>query len=165
MTVTILASSQPLKEATMRKMLLAAVLGTIAIVPASASAQSYRASPSHVTSSFGIKIVVRDAPQLVQHHAVPARHLSPPPWPRHLGSYPGRWRFGHHAPGWRWHKPWRPGPKHFHGHPSGHRGWLHAPRRPAFRDGDRGHRTHTPYWPGRGGPNASHQRFGPPHGR
>jgi hypothetical protein len=162
MTVTIHASSQPLKEATMRKMLLAAVLGTIAIVPASASAQGYRAGPSHVTSSFGINIVVRDALKMVQHHPLPARHLSPRPWPRQFEPYPTRWRFGHHARGWRWHNSWRPAPHHFHGNRGGHRGWFDAPDRPSLRDGHRGHRAHAPHWPGRGGPHAPRQRSGPP---
>ena len=140
----------------MRKaMLLATALAAIAIVPASASAQGYGLTQSHVTSSFGLKVVVRDAPTVVQHH-YPVRHLRPQPWYRHFNHHAPRWRFGHHARGWRWHNPWRA--DHFHRHQRGRPGWSPGPGR-AFSN-DRDWRVRAP---GHGwGPGAPHRG---PYGR
>jgi hypothetical protein len=156
----------------MRKaMLLATALAAIAIVPASASAQGYGLTQSHVTSSFGLKVVVRDAPKVVQHH-YPVRHLRPQPWPRYFshhgpswshhapswrsGHHAPSWRWGHHAPSWRWHNPWRA--DHFHRHQRGRPGWSPGPGR-AFSN-DRDWRVRAP---GHGwGPGAPHRG---PYGR
>lgn len=96
-----------------RVMLLAMALA--ALIPASAAAEG---AHSHVTSSFGIKIVVRDGPKAAQHHYQPIRHLRPQPVPRY---------FHHHAPRSRWHNPWRTKTRYFHRHDRGHRGWFRGP--------------------------------------
>ena len=76
----------------MRKMLLlAATLGACALIPASASADGHDWGLRHVASSLGVKIIVHDAPKVVQYRHHPRRHLRPQPWYRH---------FNHHAPRW-----------------------------------------------------------------
>jgi hypothetical protein len=52
----------------MRKMLLlAATLGACALIPASASADGHDWGLRHVASSLGVKIIVHDAPKVVQY--------------------------------------------------------------------------------------------------
>ena len=121
-----------------RVMLLAMALA--ALIPASAKAEG---AHSHVTSSFGIKIVVRDTPRVAHAHQ-PIRHLRPQPVPRY---------FHHHAPRSSWHKPWRAGANHFRQHWGGHERSFRGPR--GFGDADRIRGSHR----------ASHERSGPRHGR
>lgn len=111
-----------------RKLLLLAVtLGALAALPAPASAHGHSLGIQHVASSFGVKIILQDAPKVVHHRHHPRRHLRPQPWPRH---------FYHHAPRSSWHKPWRPEPRHFQRHAGDHHRWVRGPGRPkgpAFR--------------------------------
>ena len=110
----------------MRKMLLAATLGACALIPASASAHGHDWGLRHVASSLGVKIIVHDAPKVVQYRHHPRRHLRPQPW----------FRTFHHAPRWGWHKPWQPGPRHFDRSRGDHQRWVRGPGRhggPAFR--------------------------------
>jgi hypothetical protein len=112
----------------MRKMLLlAATLGACALIPASAWADGHDWGLRHVATSLGVKIIVHDAPKVVQYRHHPRRHLRPQPWYRH---------FNHHAPSWRWHKPSRPGPWHFDRPGGDHQRWARGPGRhggPALR--------------------------------
>jgi hypothetical protein len=79
-----------------KRLLLAASLGVLTIMPAPASA--YGPAPAHpnVASSLDIRIMARDGPKVGHHYHHAKRHLRPQPWPR---------RFGHHAPTWRSHGP------------------------------------------------------------
>jgi hypothetical protein len=104
-------------------LLLAASLGALAIVPTSASADGGGLVHSHALSSFGLSIVVRDAPKVVQHRPYPVRHLRPQPWPR---------RFLYHAPRSTWHKPWHARPWRFDRSHGSHQRWS----------GDRGRHDH-----------------------
>jgi hypothetical protein len=107
----------------MRMMLLLAVaLSATAMVPTSASAHGPGAFQSHALTSFGLSVIVRDAPGVAPYRHPAARHLRPQPWPRPVT---------HHAPRSGWHKPWRPAPGHFHRPPGGHQRWSHGPGRPA----------------------------------
>lgn len=112
----------------MRKiLLLAAAFGAFAVIPASASAHGHNAGLQHLATSFGVKIILHDAPKVAQYRHDPRRHLRPQPWPR---------RFHHHAPRSSWHKSWRPRPWHFHRQANDHHRWSRGPGRPggpAFR--------------------------------
>jgi hypothetical protein len=110
-------------------LLLAAALATMTMIPAPASAHGHGAIQSHALTSFGLSIVVHDTPNFVSHRHRPAWHLRPQPWPRRFFYHaprPGRY----HAPRPVWHKPWRPGPRHFHRSHGGHPRWAHGPGRP-----------------------------------
>jgi hypothetical protein len=123
----------------MRKMLL--VLGSLVMIPASASADAHGMRHRQVFSSVGLSIVVREAPKVVQHHHHPVRHLRPQPWPRH---------FKYHAPRFSWHKPWRPGPRRFDRHWGGDKRWFGGHDRRSVRDG-------RPHWRGHNwGPAVRH---------
>jgi hypothetical protein len=130
----------------MRKMLLlAATLGACALIPASASADGHDWGLGHVASSLGVKIIMHDAPKVVQYRYHPRRHLRPQTWYRHFNHRAPTWRWNHHAPTWRWnyhaptwrwHKPSRPGPWHFDRPGGDHQRWAHGPGRhggPALR--------------------------------
>jgi hypothetical protein len=74
-------------------LLLAVALGAMAMVPTSASAHGSGAFQSHALTSFGLSIIVRDAPRVAPYRHPAAGHLRPQPWPRPVT---------HHAPrsGW-----------------------------------------------------------------
>jgi hypothetical protein len=111
-----------------RKMLLlAATLGALAVIPAAASAHGHSSGIQHLASSFGVKIILHDAPKVVHYRHAPRRYLRPQPWPRH---------FYHHAPRSSWHKPWAPPRRHFDRPGGDHHRWSRGPGRPggpAFR--------------------------------
>jgi hypothetical protein len=111
-----------------KRLLLAAALGALAIIPAPASAYEHGSVRSNVESSLGIRIIVRDGPKVVHQHHHPKRHLRPQPWRHH---------FSHRAPSWRWHKAWHHQPRHFQWRDHDHRRWFHAPRAQHFKHGDR----------------------------
>jgi hypothetical protein len=79
-----------------KRLLLAASLGVLAIMPAPALAHGPGPAHLNVGSSLGIRIIVRDGAKVVHHYHHARRHLQPQPSPR---------RFSHHAPAWRWHGP------------------------------------------------------------
>ena len=101
-----------------RHLLLAATLGALAAGEAPAEAHGPDLARSNVGSSFGLSIILRDGPQVVDHDRHPRRHLRPQPWPR---------RFGHH-PFARWHQP---------GHRQMQRFRFHDEGRHVFRFHDR----------------------------
>jgi hypothetical protein len=110
-----------------KMLLLAATLGALTTMPAAASAPGHSSGLQQLASSFGVKIILHDAPKVVQYRHGPRWHLRPQPWPRH---------FHHHAPRSSWHKPWRPTPWHFHRQAGDHHRWSRGPGRPdapAFR--------------------------------
>jgi hypothetical protein len=109
----------------MRKLLLLASLCALAI-PAAASAHEPLVLHRPVLSSFGLSIVVREAPKVTRHQFQLTRHLRPQPWSRH---------FQHHAPRFDGHKPWRLGPRHFDRHWG--RSWRPGPHFDRRWDGDR----------------------------
>jgi hypothetical protein len=119
----------------MRKIPLLAALGILAMTPAAASAHGHDPAPRALAPGFGVKIILHQAPKVVQHHHHPARHLRPQPWPRH---------FKHHAPRSSWHKPWHPGPRHFERQRGGHDRWFRGPDRRGVEQGHWKHRLHAP---------------------
>ena len=110
----------------MRKLLLLASLCAAAMIPTAASAHESGVLHRQVLSSFGLSIVVREAPKVVRHDFRRARHLWPQPWPR---------RLEHHAPRFDWHKSWRPGARHFDRHWG--KSWHPGPRHLDRHWGDR----------------------------
>jgi hypothetical protein len=134
-----------------KRLLLAATLGSLALTPVEASAHGHAAAQPAVQSSFGIRVIVRDGPNVVHHHHRPERHLRPQPWPR---------RFSHPAPAWRSHGPWHHRPQGFHWRERDHRPWFHRPGAHRFEHGH-GKR----WWPAPRHDWRPAVRNGFPHGR
>jgi hypothetical protein len=116
-----------------KQLLLAATLGVLAIMPAPASAHEHGPVYPNLESSFGIRIIVRDGPTVVN-HARP--HLRPQPWPR---------QFKYHAPSARWHAPWRDRQRYFNGRDRDRRPWFRAPSAQHREYGHAKGRLRTPW--------------------
>jgi hypothetical protein len=123
-----------------KRLLLVATLGVLAVVPTPASAHGLGPAHPNVGSSLGIRIIMRDGPEVVHHQNQAARHLRPQPWPR---------RFSNHAPAWRWRGPWQHRPPQYHWRDREHRPWFRAPGGPHFKDSHAKQWLHAPWQHGR----------------
>jgi hypothetical protein len=134
-----------------KRLLLAATLGLVAIMPAPALAHGPAPAYPNVGSPLGLRIIVRDGPKVVHHYRHAKRHLRPQPWPR---------RFSHFAPTWRWNGSWHHRRQHLHWRDREYRLWLRAPGARHFQHGHAKQWLHAPWHHGR---SAVRNRF--PHPR
>jgi len=125
----------------MRKtLLMAATLGTLAVLPEAASAGGYRAPQA--TSALSLRIVVQPAPRtIVPHHPrswqlrpQPVLRFGPPRSVGHAWHPPVARAFWHSAPRSGWHQPWRRPARQIEGWPDGrtprHHGFERSWHRP-----------------------------------
>jgi hypothetical protein len=146
-----------------KQILVAAAVGTLAIIPTPASAHGHGPVGPGLASSLGIQIIVRDGPKVVHHHHHTKRQVRARPWPRY---------FGHPAPAWRWQGVRHHRPRHFDGHDRGRGRWFRAPgwqhgNGPHLKHGQPKYRHDLPWHHGRASvrDRFPYDRFGRDRGR